>query len=275
MGADIGDLPLIQHHDLIRTLGGGDTLSHDDLGAGEVQVGKLLLDVFFCFQVHSGGGIVQDQNGRTHRQGAGQGDTLFLTTGQTGATFANEGVEAVGQFFHKVHVRHFSVALHVLFRQGTVTVGDVAVHRIGEQEHVLGSDTDRVAQSVEIIQPHRGTVDGQGAVGHIGETRDQVHQRGLAGTGGSHDGHSLPGLDVQVDVPQNRHTMQIQIHSFEVDLPLHAGIHRLGVGARCDGRLGVVQLDDLGGAGEEPLEIIQVHAQHTHGVGQRPGKGVE
>ena len=43
-----------------------------------LQVFQLLLYVGFCFHIHRGGGVVQNQYGRVLKQGAGQGNTLLL-----------------------------------------------------------------------------------------------------------------------------------------------------------------------------------------------------
>ena len=114
------------------------------------------MDVLLGFQVHGAGGVVQNEDGGPHGQGPGQSDTLLLAAGQAGAPLANEVSEAVGELFHKVHVGHFGVAFHVLLREGAVAIGDVAVHCVGEQEHILGGDADGVAQIVEVIASHKG-----------------------------------------------------------------------------------------------------------------------
>ena len=128
---------------------------------------------------------------------------------------------------------------------------------------------------MEVIAAHRGAVYGEGAAADIGEAGNQIHQRGLARTGGAHNGHGLAGVDVQIDVAQHRLAVEVQIHAGEVDFALHAALELFGLGPGGDGGLGIVQLDDLVGAGEEPLQVVQVHAQHAHGVGQRPGQAVE
>ena len=256
VGAHVHHPALVQYDDFIGPLGGGDALGHNELGAGEIQVGQLVLDVLLGLQVHGGGGVVQDQNRGAHRQSPGQGDALLLPAGKACPPLPDEGVVALGELLHKVHVRHFGVALHLFLREGGVPIGDVPVHRVGEEEHVLGGDADGAAQALQVIEPHRGAVDGQGPRRHVGEPGDQVHQGGLPRPGGPHDGHRLPGADVQVDAGEDLGAVELQRHVVEVDLPPEPLLHRLGVGPGGDGGLGVVQLDDLIGAGEKALQVV-------------------
>ena len=64
----------------------------------------------------------------------------------------------LGQLLGKVHVRHFSKAAHFLLRHIAVSIGNVPIHCVREQEHILGGHANGAAQSLQIIHTYRQAV---------------------------------------------------------------------------------------------------------------------
>lgn len=96
------DTAVIQNQNLIRILQGRNTIGNNENCMVALQVFQLLLYVGFCFHIHRGGGVVQNQYGRVLKQGAGQGNTLLLAAGKTDAAFPHNGVVAVRHSLDKV-----------------------------------------------------------------------------------------------------------------------------------------------------------------------------
>ena len=82
------------------------------------------------------------------------------------------------------------------FAHFRITVGDVAVYRIREEEHVLSRHADVVPQGVEIPLLDGHTVDLQDTGSDVVKPGDQIHEQRLAGTGVAHDSDRFAGLDM-------------------------------------------------------------------------------
>ena len=82
-------------------------------------------------------------------------------------------------------------------------VGDVGAHGVVEEHRLLGDEADLLAQALERRVAHVDAVDGDGALGHVVEARQQLDERGLARARHAHDGHHLPGARGEGDPAQH------------------------------------------------------------------------
>src|ERR1022692_4972617 len=64
VGADFADLPLLEHHNLVRAAYGGKPVRDDDNGAVLHQVRQRLLYQHFALRVQMAGRFVENQYGR-------------------------------------------------------------------------------------------------------------------------------------------------------------------------------------------------------------------
>ena len=71
VSADFGNLAVLHYYDTVSVLGGGNPLGHNELGAGKIQVLKIVLNKFFCFHVYSRSGVIQNEDGGLDSQCAG------------------------------------------------------------------------------------------------------------------------------------------------------------------------------------------------------------
>ena len=81
MGAQLGHVALVHHHDLVGLHQGGDAVGDQDHSTVLHALPQTGADKDVGLRVHGGQGIVKDQNGRFAGQGAGDGRALLLTAG--------------------------------------------------------------------------------------------------------------------------------------------------------------------------------------------------
>ena len=92
----------IQQPDLVRHAHRTQTLGDHNGGAACHQPFQRQLDQPFSLGVDAGGGVVQDEDARVGEQGAGDRNTLFLTTGERDSTFTDPGSVAIRHLHNKV-----------------------------------------------------------------------------------------------------------------------------------------------------------------------------
>ena len=90
-----------QHHDFVRTGYGAHPVGDDKNGFVFYEPGKCLLNGSFVLHVQTGGGLVQQNDGRILQEGAGNGNALTLAAGKGAAILADVGVPLVRQLFGK------------------------------------------------------------------------------------------------------------------------------------------------------------------------------
>ena len=183
-------------------LDGRKPVRDDQGGAGRDQLVDGLLDMALGLGVQRRGGFVEDQDRRVLQQGAGDGQALPLAAGEQHAALADQGVEPLGQFLDEFPgiglARGLDDAVFGHFIEGAV--GDIVAHRIVEQAHILADIGDLSPQVGEAIVADVVSVEQNPALAEFVETRQQVHQRGLATAGTSDNGHGLVGEDIEFHV---------------------------------------------------------------------------
>ena len=85
VGAEAVDLAVVQHEDAVGILHRGNALCNDDLGGAGDLLTERLPDLCVGGGIHGTGGVVEDEDLRLAQQGAGDGQTLFLTAGDIGS----------------------------------------------------------------------------------------------------------------------------------------------------------------------------------------------
>src|SRR3990172_11249866 len=120
------------------------------------------------------------------------------------------------------------------------------------------------AQFLRVPLPNVDAVEAPPPPLRVVEAQEQADDRGLAGGGRAHEGQAAPGLDHEVDVPQDPLLLPAAVaggvgegHSLERNLPLHGrGLPRV-CGARDPG-LGVEELEDPLRGGHCRLEHVEL-----------------
>ena len=143
-------------------------------------------------------------------------------------------------------------------------VANVVADGVGEQEGVLQHDADAPPQAVLGHAANVLAVDGNGAALDVVEPFQQADDRGLAGPGGSHQGHGLARLRHQIHPLQHRRLRLVgEFHVAQLDAALRHH-QRPGVGRVLDLRLLIQQLEDALGAGDRGLELRPQHGDGAH-----------
>ena len=124
--------------------------------------------------------------------GSGDGQTLFLTAGNIGTALRDIAVEPIRLFSDELHcLGDLCRLLYLRIRRIRIAEPQVAGDRSGEQHALLRHKTDLLPQFFQrqITQFH--AVQRNAALCGIVQTRDQIHQRGLAAAGAADDGCGL------------------------------------------------------------------------------------
>src|SRR5690606_35317220 len=186
----LDDLAVFQHHNLIGHGDGRELVGNHDQGALATQTSQGLGNGSLVFGIQCGSGFVHQQNGGVLDQGAGNGDTLTLATGQAGPAFAYRGVQTFWQtgddfadtgLFHRFH--QFGLGC-IRFAQADV-VGNAACEQIIVLENL--ADLCGQYRAADLAYVH--ATDGDTAVADIKEAGNQPGQGSLARAGFPDQGH--------------------------------------------------------------------------------------
>ncbi|GHJ18900.1 hypothetical protein TPA0909_05140 [Streptomyces albus] len=204
VGADVGQPSAVEDGDTVGQREGGLAVGDQQGGAARHHTAQRVVDLVLDAGVHGGGRVVQEQQPRVAEQGAGQGYALALAAGEGQSLFADGGVVAVGQLLDET-VRLGGLGGGADLFVGGVgrPVGDVLADGRGEEEGVLGDQSDGAAQRVECQLADVLAADAHGAAGHVVVARQQHRDGGLAAAAGSHQGHGLTRFDPQAEAVQH------------------------------------------------------------------------
>ncbi len=201
----VDDAAVADLDDALRLLGDlalvGD--EHDGV-AGGGELGEQLHDLGAAPAVERAGGLIGEDDATAVHQRARDRHALLLAAGElagavvdalaeaeAGEQLLGAGVALLARHAG-IHRRHFDV---------------VARGGAAEQVVALEHEAEGLApQARERVAVERGDVLAHEAVGAAGgavEAAEEVHQRGLARTRGTHDGDELAGVDGEVDAVQD------------------------------------------------------------------------
>ena len=169
------------------------------------EPGKSLLNGSFVLHVQTGGGLVQQNDGRILQEGAGNGNALALAAGKGAAIFADVRVPLVRQLFGK-----FLAVCQLCRRKGLLVGGtfapqtDILQDRIVKQSHILKHDGIQAHELFRVDSGNLHAAHGDAALLVVPEPCCQSGNGGLAAAGGSHQCRDLPLLCGKGDIPQHR-----------------------------------------------------------------------
>ena len=115
MGADGADAAAVHDDDAVGILNRGNTLGNDDLGGIRDELAEALADQGVGPGVHSGSGIVEDQDLGLLQKGPGDAQPLLLAAGDVAAALLDPGVVLVGKLLDElVGLRQAAGLKHLL-----------------------------------------------------------------------------------------------------------------------------------------------------------------
>src|SRR5262249_22054308 len=83
-------------------------------------------------------------------------------------------------------------------------VSDIGRHRVIEEKRVLRNDADFVAKRGKLQIANVLAIDADRATGDIVKTRDEIRQRGFAGSARTDQSDELPGLYLKLNAVQSK-----------------------------------------------------------------------
>ena len=94
--ATFDDPAIFQHENLIGVANGAEPVRDNEGCAADHEPRERLLNEALGGGIHAGGSLVEDQDRRILKQGAGDANALFLANAEPDAALADLGVESVG-----------------------------------------------------------------------------------------------------------------------------------------------------------------------------------
>ena len=172
---------------------------HDD-GFPLSQCCKRRLYLGLIVRVGKGGGLVQNQHRCVLQNSTGNGDPLLLAAGKVHALAANDSVDTLWELFNNIHaLGSFQCGKDFFLGGIRPAKPNIVQNSTLEKFTVLEHESHRIHQFFLGNRPHIRTADGYAAALHIEESADETCQCGFAAAGGSHQRHSLSGLNVHGD----------------------------------------------------------------------------
>ena len=137
-------------------------------------------------------------------RGAGDGDALLLPAGEVGAARFDPAVVALRHLRDEfVGLRRFRRVNDFFVGGQGRAVGDVIAHAATEEDGLLHHHADAGAQSGRIPFAHIHAIYFHRTAADIVETRNQVDQSALAGTGRAQQRDLLPGIGAEANAVQD------------------------------------------------------------------------
>lgn len=224
MCALLDDIAVLQHQNQVGVFDGGQPVGDDKAGAVFRQPVHGLLGDELCAGIHRGGGLVQNQHGIALNHGPGDGEQLLLPGGNGNAVIQH-GIKAVGQGFDEViDAAGPAGLLQLLVRDPGLVVDQIFTDSPLKQPGVLEYHAEQV---VDALPGHfRGghAVDFDVSAVDLKEAHQQIDHRGLARSGGTHNSHLLPRLNMGREVLDDDLIRMIRIAEsdvFKFDFALH------------------------------------------------------
>ena len=219
MGSHTCDLTVIQYDDLVRMADSGSSLGYDK-GRGLIfQSPDCCTE--FCIRcvVQCGGTVIQDQDLRLSDQGSRNGQTLSLSTGEILTVLCHSCIQlTVLALYHFRCLCKFQCFPHFLFCSIRFAPLEITADRSLEQNRLLRYDTDTPTQLLITHGLDISAFQQDLALCRRVEAGNQVHQRGLTGTGTSDDTYGIATVYGEVHILQSRCTGSLisQGYMFEV-----------------------------------------------------------
>ena len=150
MAATLNDPAIVEHDDLIGVLHRAHPLGNHKRRAALHDSPERLLDAVFGLHVHTGGGVVENQQRRVEQEGTGNGHPLALAAGEGRTALTDNGVVPIGQVGNElVGLGRPRGRLDLAPRRLRPAKGDVLADGNGIQERFLHHDSDLAPQGRE------------------------------------------------------------------------------------------------------------------------------
>ena len=197
----LDDLSVLQNHDGVGVPHCGEAVGDHEGSPFCHQTVHALLDVFFRSRIDGARRLIEDQDRRLGYRRSRDIKKLSLALAQVRAIALKNGVIALWKPHDKGMGRCHLRRLNDLFI-GSIqsSVADILHDRPRKQMGVLKYHGDVAAQLVPLNMADINAVDGDGPALDIVEAVDEVRDRRLSGSRGTHEGDLLSRLRVEADI---------------------------------------------------------------------------
>ena len=197
----LDDLSVLQNHDGVGVAHGGEAVSDHEGGPFCHQTIHALLDVLFRSRIDGARRFIEDQDRCPGYRRSRDIKKLSLALAQVRAVALQNRVIALGKPHDKGMGRCHLRCLNDLFVGGIKpSVPDIFHNRSRKQMRILKHHGDVAAQLVPLNMADINAVDGDGPALDIVEAVDEVRDRRLPGSRGTHEGDLLSRLCVKADI---------------------------------------------------------------------------
>src|SRR6266446_4483607 len=182
---------------------------------GDDECRPALSEPFHCFQQRSlslhidrTSRLVEDENRRVLQECSSNGNALALTAGKTHAAFTNKSVVTIRQADNKlVRIGGPGRSYDFILASAGTAICDVLGDAGRKQDRFLKDDTELVAEIGQFVVAQLQSIEQNLSFHRVVKTRQEIHQRGLAGTRGADDAHAFAWPDLERDILQDRLTL--------------------------------------------------------------------
>ena len=197
----LDDLSILQNHDGVGVPHGGETVGDHEGGPFCHQTVHALLDVLFCSRIDGARRFIEDQDRCPGYRRSRDIKKLSLALTQVRAIALQNRVIALGKPHDKgmgrCHLRRLN---NFLVGGIKPSVPDIFHNRSRKQMRILKHHGNVAAQVVPLNMADINAVDGDGPALDIVEAVDEVRDRRLSGSRGTHEGDLLSRPRVEADI---------------------------------------------------------------------------
>src|SRR6516225_969751 len=182
--ADFDDVAALEYDQTVGFAERAEAVGDGNRCAAADELVEGLLNLSFGLRVDRRGGLVENQNPRVNEQRAGDRDSLALAARKCLPALADDRIVAVGKLQNEFMSTGRAGGSDDLFaRRMGPAVGDILGDRAVKEERILQDDADVLAVFRNAERADVGAVDQDGAVAHVVEPANEVHERALARPG--------------------------------------------------------------------------------------------
>ena len=197
----LNDLSVLQNHDGVGVTHGGEAVGDHKGGPFCHQTVHALLDVLFRSRIDRARRLIEDQDRRLGYRRSRDIKKLSLALAQVRAVALQNRVIALWKPHDKgmgrCHLRRLN---NFLVGGIKPSVPDIFHNRSRKQMRILKHHGDVAAQLVPLNMADINAVDGDGPALDIVEAVDEVRDRRLSGSRGTHEGDLLSRPRVEADI---------------------------------------------------------------------------
>ena len=197
----LDDLSILQNHDGVGVAHGGEAVGDHKGGPFCHQTVHALLDVFFRSRIDGTRRFIEDQDRRLGYRRSRDIKNLSLALTHVRAIALQNRVIALGKppdnGMGRCHLRRLN---NFLVGGIKPSVPDIFHNRSRKQMRILKHHGNVAAQVVPLNMADINAVDGDGPALDIVEAVDEVRDRRLSGSRGTHEGDLLSRPRVEADI---------------------------------------------------------------------------